>query len=131
MAGLQYAKNASRRNVSVTNRFARSDGPVSKAEYAVFAALSQTPTAQGMTTQDTIILRMTKPDFAWLEKRKLVYLDGIQCHSKDKAIENDAEIDTLLERKGFDVLRISYTPPLNGKELKKVVSQIKCFVGDI
>lgn len=111
------------------NCYARSDGPVSRAEYQVFAALSQTPTARGMTTQDTIILRMTKPDFAWMEKRKLVYLDG-PVHLKDRAIENDAEIDLLLEKQKWQVLRIRYDPPLHGEALTAVVNQIKNFVGE-
>ena len=111
------------------NRYARSDGPVSKAEYTVFAELSRLGLTHGMTTQDSIILRMTIPDFLWREKKKVLFLDGIQVHSSDKAITNDTEIDTLLERHGWTVCRIQYTPPLVGKELVKVMEQIIAFIG--
>jgi len=114
----------------VGNRFARSDGPVSKAEYAVFAALSQTATAHGMVTQERLVLKSTVPDFMWTEKRKVCYLDGCQVHGKDKQIAKDAEIDDLLELAGWQVLRIRYEPPLQGTELKKVVNQIKNFAGE-
>lgn len=112
------------------NRFARSDGPVSKAEYAVFAALSQSETVRGMTTQDTVILRMTIPDFLWREKKKAVYLDGAQVHGSDKQMVKDAEIDMLMELAEWEVLRIRYEPPLQGTELNKVVEQIKQFIGE-
>jgi very-short-patch-repair endonuclease len=113
----------------VTNRFARSDGPVSKAEYAVFAALSQSATAHGMVTQERIILKSTLPDFCWIEKRKAVYLDG-PVHGKDKQIAKDAEIDNLMECAGWQVLRLVYDPPLQGKALAEVINKIKEFVGE-
>lgn len=114
----------------MTNRFARSDGPVSKAEYAVFAALSQTETVRGMTTQDTVILRMTIPDFLWREKKKAVYLDGAQVHGSDKQMAKDAEIDELMELAEWEVLRIKYDPPLTGTALAEVVNKIKQFIGE-
>jgi very-short-patch-repair endonuclease len=112
------------------NRYARCDGAVSKAEYTVFAELSRMGLTGGMTTQDTVILRMTIPDFLWREKRKAVYLDGVQVHGSDKAIENDREIDNLMELRGWQVLRLPYTPPLTGKALAEVMQKIADFVGD-
>ena len=102
---------------------------VSKAEIEVFKALSAAGLTSGMVTQKTIVLKSTIPDFCWLNKRKAVYLDGLQAHSGDKQQQRDEEICELLEEKGWEVLRISYEPPLNGKELQKIVAAIKDFVG--
>jgi len=102
---------------------------VSKAEIEVFKALSAAGLTSTMVTQKTIVLKSTIPDFCWLNKRKAVYLDGLQVHSGDKQQERDEEICELLEGKGWEVLRIRYEPPLNGKELQKIVAAIKDFVG--
>jgi very-short-patch-repair endonuclease len=112
------------------NRFAHSDGPVSKAELTVFTELSRMGLTHGMTTQDTIILRMTIPDFLWREKKKVVYLDGVQVHGTDRAIANDTEIDNLLELHGWSVLRLPYNPPLTGKALTEIMNKISEFVGE-
>ena len=103
---------------------------VSRAELAVFAELSHTGLTRGMVTQKPIILRSTIPDFCWPEKRKAVYLDGVQVHSTAKAEKRDSEIDELLELQGWQVLRIRYQPPLIGKALNGVIEQIKAFVGE-
>jgi very-short-patch-repair endonuclease len=102
---------------------------VSKAEIEVFKELSAAGLTRGMVTQKTIVLKLTIPDFCWLNKRKAVYLDGLQAHSGDKQQERDEEVCELLESKGWEVLRIPYEPPLSGKELKKIVTTIKNFVG--
>ena len=102
---------------------------VSKAEIEVFKALSAAGLTSGMVTQKPIVLKLTMPDFCWLNKRKAVYLDGLQAHSGDKQQERDEEICELLEDKGWEVLRISYEPPLSEKELQKIVASIKDFVG--
>jgi len=102
---------------------------VSNAEIEVFKALSAAGLTGGMVTQKTIVLKCTVPDFCWLNKRKIVYLDGLQAHSGDKQQKRDEEICELLEAQGWDVLRISYEPPLSEKELRKIVASIKSFVG--
>jgi very-short-patch-repair endonuclease len=102
---------------------------VSKAEIEVFKALSAAGLTRGMVTQKTIVLKLTVPDFCWLNKRKAVYLDGLQAHSGDKQQERDVEVCELLEAQGWEVLRIPYEPPLSGKELQKIVATIKHFVG--
>ena len=102
---------------------------VSKAEIEVFKALSAAGLTSGMVTQKTIVLKSTIPDFCWLNKRKVVYLDGLQAHSGDKQQNRDKEICEMLEHKGWEVLRIPYEPPLDGKELQKIVAAIKDFVG--
>lgn len=102
---------------------------VSKAEIEVFKALSAAGLTSGMVTQKTIVLKSTMPDFCWLNKRKAVYLDGLQAHLGDKQQERDEEICDLLEAQGWEVLRIPYEPPLSGKELQKIVASIKDFVG--
>jgi very-short-patch-repair endonuclease len=102
---------------------------VSKAELQVFKALSEAGLTRGMVTQKTIVLRITIPDFCWLNKRKAVYLDGVQAHSGDKQKQLDEEICEMLESKGWEVLRITYEPPLSGKELQKIIKTIKKFIG--
>ena len=102
---------------------------VSKAEIEVFKALSAAGLTSGMVTQKTIVLKSTIPDFCWLNKRKAVYLDGLQAHLGDKQQKRDEEICDLLEAEGWEVLRIPYEPPLSGKELQKIVASIKDFVG--
>jgi very-short-patch-repair endonuclease len=101
---------------------------VSKAEIEVFKALSSANLTGGMVTQKPIILKSTLPDFCWMEKRKIVYLDGKPVHKKDKQLEHDEEIDDLLTAQGWDVLRIPYDPPLTEKALSKVMAQIKQFL---
>lgn len=101
---------------------------VSKAEIEVFKALSKAGLTTGMVTQKPIILKSTIPDFCWIEKRKVVYLDGIPVHSNDKQCEKDEEIDNLLIAQGWDVLRIPYDPPLTETELEKIMSRIRGFL---
>jgi very-short-patch-repair endonuclease len=102
---------------------------VSRAEIEVFKALSGLGLTQGLVTQKLLILKFTIPDFCWIEKRKVVYLDGRQVHSSDKAQQRDEEIDSLLELQGWSVLRIVYDPPLTGEKLRQVVAQIRDFLG--
>ena len=63
-----------------------------------------------------------------MEKRKILYLDGIPVHKKDKAIERDEEITDLLTAQGWDVLRIPYNPPLTTKGLQQIMATIKRFL---
>ena len=102
---------------------------VSNGELQLFRALSGAGLTTGMVTQRPIILKTTIPDFMWAEKRKVIYLDGIQVHSKDKQIDKDAEIDELLELQGWEVLRIPYSPPLTDKALSEIMVTIKKFLG--
>ena len=67
----------------------------------------------GMITQKPIILKSTIPDFCWMNKRKIVYLDGKPVHSKDKQQKRDNEIDELLEAQGWDVLQNSISTASN------------------
>ena len=102
---------------------------VSKAEIEVFAELSFRNMTRGMTTQQTIVLKKTTPDFMWSEKRKAVYLDGDVVHRESE--EWDTEVVQLLEKRGWQVLRISYHPPLTKEELEKIADQIQEFVGEV
>jgi very-short-patch-repair endonuclease len=81
-----------------------------------------------MLTQKPIVLKATIPDFCWPEKRKIVYLDGLQAHSGDEQQQRDEEIRTLLEAQGWDVLRIPYEPPLTDAGLQKVLTTIRRFL---
>lgn len=107
---------------------ARMHPTVSKAEIEVFKALSADGLTAGMVTQRTIVLKATIPDFCWLNKRKIVYLDGLQAHSSDKQQECDEEIKELLTAQGWEVLRIPYDPPLSKKNLQEIVATIKRFL---
>ena len=102
---------------------------VSKAEIDVFKALSAEGLTTGMVTQKPIILRSTIPDFCWFNKRKAVYLDGLQAHSSDKSQRRDEEIVDMLSAQGWEVLRIPYDPPLDEKGLQEIIATIKRFVG--
>jgi very-short-patch-repair endonuclease len=102
---------------------------VSNAEIQLFTALSAAGLTTNMVTQRTIILKSTIPDFCWINKRKIVYLDGIQAHSSDKTQQRDEEIDELLEMQGWDVLRIPYDPPLSAQALQEIMAIIKQFLG--
>jgi len=101
---------------------------VSRAEIEVFKALSNAGLTGGMVTQQPIILKSTIPDFCWMEKRKIVYLDGNPVHKSDKQLERDEEISDLLTAQGWDVLRIPYNPPLTGKGLLEVMATIRRFL---
>jgi len=101
---------------------------VSKAEIEVFKALSVAGLTNGMVTQKTIVLKSTVPDFCWIGKRKIVYLDGVQVHSSDKQQQLDKEIFDILTAQGWKVLRIPYEAPLTEKELRKIVVAIKRFL---
>ncbi len=102
---------------------------VSNAEIEVFKALSVEGLTGGMVTQKPIVLKSTIPDFMWVERRKVVYLDGIQVHTKDRQCDRDAEIDEMLELQGWEVLRVPYDPPLSQKDLEKIVVKVKEFLG--
>ena len=101
---------------------------VSRAEIEVFKSLSAAGLTSGMVTQQSIILKSTIPDFCWMEKRKIIYLDGVPVHKNDKAIERDEEITDLLIAQGWDVLRIPYNPPLTDKGLQEIMATIKRFL---
>jgi very-short-patch-repair endonuclease len=101
---------------------------VSRAEIEIFKSLSISGLTNGMVTQQPITLKSTIPDFCWMEKRKIVYLDGIPVHKKDRQLERDEEIDNLLTAQGWDVLRISYQPPLTDKGLQEIMATIKRFL---
>ena len=101
---------------------------VSNAETELFKALSAAGLTGGMVTQKTIVLKSTIPDFCWLNKRKAVYLDGLQAHSGDKQQQRDEEICELLKAQGWGVLRIPYEPPLTQKALQEIVAAVKNFL---
>ena len=102
---------------------------VSQAEIAVFHELSKAGLTGGMVTQKTIILKSTIPDFCWMNKRKIVYLDGTPVHSSDKQQKRDNEINELLEAQGWEILRIPYQPPITEKGLAEILATIKAFLG--
>jgi very-short-patch-repair endonuclease len=107
---------------------ARLHPKVSNAEIELFKALSLAGLTGGMVTQKQIVLKATIPDFCWPEKRKIVYLDGLQAHSGDEQQERDEEIRELLEAQGWDVLRVPYEPPLNDANLREILATIKRFL---
>jgi len=122
---MRYIANFREANLSYKERM---HPKVSNAEIEVFKALSIAGLTSGMVTQKPIILKSTIPDFCWMEKRKIIYLDGIPVHKKDKAIERDEEITDLLTVQGWDVLRIPYQPPLTDKGLQEIMATIRRFL---
>jgi very-short-patch-repair endonuclease len=117
--------------LTTSNYKERMHPKVSNAEVEVFKTLSSQGLTGGMVTQQPIILKSTIPDFCWLNQRKIVYLDGSQVHKKDKTLARDEEIDELLELQGWQVLRIRYTAPLSGVELRRVIGEIRAFLGTV
>jgi very-short-patch-repair endonuclease len=107
---------------------ARLHPKVSNAEIELFKALSIAGLTGGMVTQKPIVLKATIPDFCWPERRKIVYLDGLQAHSGDEQQGRDEEIRELLEAQGWDVLRIPYEPPLSETSLKEILATVKRFL---
>ena len=103
---------------------------VSNGEMQLFRALSLSGLTGGMVTQKPIVLKATIPDFCWINKRKIVYLDGVQVHRADKTQQRDSEIDEMLEAQGWEVLRIPYEPPLTDKALEEIIVKIKKFLGE-
>jgi very-short-patch-repair endonuclease len=103
---------------------------VSNGEITLFTALSKANLTYGMVTQQPVILKATVPDFMWHLKKKAVYLDGVQVHNKAHVERRDEEIDLLMEKKGWQTLRIRYTPPLTREETAKIVEQIRKFIGE-
>ena len=104
---------------------------VSQGEIQLFKALSLAGLTTGMITQKPIVLRATIPDFCWVNKRKIVYLDGVQVHQDDRTQQRDREIDEMLEVQGWEVLRIPYEPPLTDRTLEEIIATIKKFLGEI
>ena len=101
---------------------------VSTGELQLFRALSLAGLTGGIVTQKPIVLKATIPDFCWPQKRKIVYLDGLQAHSSDAQQKHDKEVQELLEAKGWDVLRIPYEPPLTDARLQEILTTIKLFL---
>ncbi len=101
---------------------------VSNAEIEVFKGFSQRGPTTGMVTQKTIILKSTIPDFQWSGKRKAIYLDGEQVHKNKE--NQDEEVTDLLEKRGWQVLRITYTAPLSPKKLTSILDKIQQFIGE-
>jgi very-short-patch-repair endonuclease len=101
---------------------------VSKAELEVFKGLSKRGLTIGMVTQRSIILKATIPDFLWAGKKKAVYLDGEQVHEEGDVW--DEEVVFLLEKRGWQVLRLRYTAPLTKDKLSEILGEIQAFIGD-
>lgn len=80
--------------------------------------------------QEPIVLRVTLPDFCWPQKKKAVYLDGIQIHRKAHVERRDEEINDLMTQCGWQILRIPYEPPLTSTEAKQIVEQIREFINE-
>lgn len=99
---------------------------VSNAEIKVFEELSKRGLTGGLFTQIPIVLRQTTPDFQWFNKKMAVYLDGDVVHRKRQ--EQDEEVDFLLEKRGWRVLRIPYSAPLSQGKLMQVLDQIEVFI---
>ena len=98
----------------------------SKAEFKIFEELSKRNLTTGMVTQKPIILKSTIPDFMWIEKRKVIYLDGDAVHKEGD--EWDDEVVQLLEKQHWQVLRIRYHAPLTRQAQAEIMKQIEAFL---
>jgi very-short-patch-repair endonuclease len=103
---------------------------VSNGEITLFKALNSANLTYGMVTQKPIVLKATLPDFCWPLKKKAVYLDGVQVHTKAHVERRDEEINDLMEKRGWQILRIPYEPPLTTEEAKQIAEQIREFIGE-
>lgn len=101
---------------------------VSAAEHSVFSALSQRGLTKNIMTQNPICLKQCIPDFMWPDLRMIVFLDGEQIHNKPNRQRKDREIDWLLTKRGWKVLRISYHAPITKGRLKEIVNDIEAFL---
>lgn len=78
------------------------------------------------TTEDGRKIQ-TKPDYWWIYKDKMVYLDGDEVHPEGDLW--DEEVVELLKMKGFMVKRIRYHAPLSEWRKREVLDEITVFVG--
>ena len=110
--------------------------PVSKAEFQVFNELSKRNLTIGMETQRQITLKVvnnevekevpTTPDFWWIYKHKMVYLDGDAVH--EIGSEWDEQVVKSLEVMRFKVRRIRYHAPLTEQRKLEIVDDIQEFI---
>lgn len=75
-------------------------------------------------SQETICVKATVVDVYLPESRTLVYLDGPH-HKKGKSVIWDAEIDAILSRRGFRILRYIYKPPIKKWQLAEILADIR------
>ena len=66
-------------------------------------------------------------DFAWLEKRKCIEIDGSQHKRYLYQIENDKRKDSLLIQNNWEILRIDWKDLFNNT--KEIVKKAKDFIG--
>lgn len=66
-------------------------------------------------------------DFAWLEKRKCIEIDGSQHKRYLYQIENDKRKDSLLIQNNWEILRIDWKDLFNNT--KEIVKKAKNFIG--
>lgn len=97
---------------------------VSDAEIRLRKKLTEKQLTKGLKTDSMVVLRFTVPDFQWNFKKLAVYLDGEQVH-KGKKLERDEEIDFMLERLGWTVLRFRYKAPISEQKLEEITSKIE------
>jgi very-short-patch-repair endonuclease len=66
-------------------------------------------------------------DFAWVEKKKCIEIDGEQHHRFEEYRERDKRKDNTLRDSGWDILRIEWKKMF--KDTKKWIKIANDFVG--
>ena len=67
-------------------------------------------------------------DFAWLDSKKVIEIDGEQHHRDTKQKERDVEKDRLLAEEGWKELRIDWSDICN--DTKNWIEKIKKFINE-
>ena len=67
-------------------------------------------------------------DFAWVDSKKVIEIDGEQHHRDAKQKERDAEKDRLLAEEGWEELRIDWSDICN--DTKNWIERIKKFINE-
>lgn len=84
---------------------------------------------RGFHTQYEITLKKTVPDFAWLDPRKCVFVDGEQVHPEGAPW--DEEVIDLLAKIHWEGERFRYHAPASIDERIRVADEIQEFIGEI
>jgi very-short-patch-repair endonuclease len=66
-------------------------------------------------------------DFAWVNKKKVIEIDGEQHYTQEEQKIRDAEKDFLLKEQGWEILRIRWKRMFN--DPKPVIKLAKEFIG--
>ena len=93
----------------------------------LLAAMLEDRGIEGWITEERIILESTVPDFFFPDFKLCIYLDG-PPHRRLHSQERDDKLTTLLEKRGFKVLRYPYGNRITVRLLEEIIKDIKSIV---